>query len=280
MTNMTTAQGRPESHEMLVAQCEIQAIEASHKPEVCQFRAKYLAGRLLTLSEIGAWIQERAQEEGASYFVTLELLPGGEISFTEQDWRSVLSKKINDTRLVETKRLTLSYPVPDSPHPATVFIRSDGVLGRLKKIAIALTKEYLWNEAEAVGFVLTGRPPVPSVGRVTFHYILPALTPARIVLDLAPQACVADVVKLFREARRQTPYGKFVRVRTPKAVTEKGRALAVHLASTPSLSWQERLEAWNRRYPHWAYKHRTTLRRDALSAYQRIMGFPWKRPEE
>ncbi|MFH1609575.1 MAG: hypothetical protein ABID40_02985 [Candidatus Bipolaricaulota bacterium] len=245
----------------LRALAQIQAVEARQRADVVSFREGALAGRLLSQEEVPAWLLERWQKDGApTAFLGLQLPPGVKLSMGEW-WDSVRS-------------LTL----PPREPLGLLFVREDGVLGRLKRIAEGLVEAFAWGEGQAVGFVLTDTVPTISKNKVTTHYLALGGKPIRVVMELDPQTRVAEVATLFQEACRETLFGQVRRFRRYKPISLRHGELAVFLAKTPGLSWQKRREAWNEQAPKesWRYYARFRFRSEAVAAYKRVTGKTWR----
>ena len=228
----------------------ILAIEARRDPEVQAFRREVLGGRVFTPEEAKRWLYERKAEE-------------------EQDpkpWR------------------TLSLPKELQVGGTYVLkIAQGGALSRLKKAAEELVKTGYWTEPMAVRFLLCDLPPVisPVKFKVTYSWHPDR---NRIVLDIDRNATVAEVVQAFKLARRMTPTGELVaRYRRSRPLSEKHLQLAVFLANTPELTWENRMQQWNKMWeethPSRLYQDLREFRRDSVNAYQRVRGLKWKQRE-
>lgn len=251
------------SEARLQALSEILAIEARRDPEVQRFRKEVLGGRVLSLEEAKRWIHAQAQE-GASrlgLLLPLELqkekgkryIPIGETG-------ALFCLKQVAGRLAE--RVAYEINLPDG----RTILRKTGLTG-------------FWTEPEAVRFVLCDLPPrlSPVRCRITFTG-LPETK--RIRLDIDGDATPAEVLQAFRQARRITHFGESVaRYRRTRPLSEKALKLAVFLAETPELRWQERMDRWNTMYPKWRYVKVVHFLRDSAKAYHRVRGLKWKQRE-
>lgn len=264
-------------NETLSALAEIQALEASRDPEVVRFRQKVLGGRTLEREEMEKWLKATAEAEGRGVVVKLQLPMNPGRDLMNPQWRQALKEELDKAEYLGEEILGLDYVRPIAVEEERIghihAIKQHGVLGWLKHIAEELGRKYGWPEADAVTFVLIGAIPVPPLARITWTW-----SPERgfygqkITLQVLPWVSPSEVAAFYREVRKETPFGKYARVRKPKALTEKGRRLAVFLATTPSLSWRERMSQWNATYPQWSYKYIATFRRDALTAYRKVTG--------
>jgi len=239
---------RSTSEGKLRALAEILAIEARRDPEVRAFRAEVLGGRVLTPEEAKRWIHESVAEEGPP-----------------KPW------------------LQLSLPKEFQMGTTYVLIGETGTASRLKAVAKRLVETGYWTEPQAVRFILCNLPPAMSSVKFTVNF---SWHPDRnrIVLDIDRNATVAEVVQAFKRARRMTPQGEFLaRYRRSRPLSEKHLRLAVFLAQTPELTWENRMKRWNEMWgethPSWLYLDLREFRRDSVNAYQRVRGLKWKQRE-
>lgn len=157
----------------------------------------------------------------------------------------------------------------DGPRPTTHG--ANAVSRKLWKLAEKLSKTYLWQENDAMWFVLTGY--VPSVKPLEVRVLITpprsmGLPPvpkdyhpstARITITADAWVSAGEVEGAFRDAQRQILGGD---ART----TRKARTLAVvkfvarWMRDHPEKSWEELLRAWNETYPKWRYKDFRGLR--------------------
>jgi hypothetical protein len=75
-------------------------------------------------------------------------------------------------------------------------------------------------------------------------------------------------VPLIRPEQIPLPPGRGVRSQSPKHLQ-----LAVFTAQHPNQSIRTRMEAWNERYPEWAYTRDTAFARDSSQAVVRLLGY-------
>lgn len=219
------------------------AAEASRLPEVQEFRERFLGGRPLQPEEVPNWLRSRFEEGKGDPgpFAALTYLPPG-------------------ARAVEA-----------------VPVRGEA-LRELKRLAGLLVRHYPWEEHQAVDFLLTGGiPEIPACRVQTRHS---SIGPSRITIEFDVNTPLEEVWELVKWARRQGAEGEFRRRRRVRPLSEHHCELAVFLAETPGLSWQERMERWNegcdKDHPDWRYVDRRAFRRDAVEAYRRITGRTWR----
>jgi hypothetical protein len=75
-------------------------------------------------------------------------------------------------------------------------------------------------------------------------------------------------VPLIRPEQIPLPPGRGIRSQSPKHLQ-----LAVFTAQHPNQSIRTRMEAWNARYPEWAYTRDTAFARDSSQAIVRLLGY-------
>lgn len=261
------------ANENLKALSEIQAQEAARDPKVREFRARYLENRLLPLSEVGGWLKAQREKEGGGFLVTIQLPPDVPLPHSDKELRQILHQYLKSLVLVRNEQETLSYPQKSAPPGFIVQIKQRGVLHKLKKLAQKLSEKYGWSESDAVGFVLCGVTPVPPLVKIqevwTSDY---GLLAKRITFTVYPFVTPTELAKFYRAVRAQTPYGRYVRVRGPKKLNQRTRALAVFFAVHPDLGWTELMRRWNEEHLEWAYRSVSNFRRDAMWAYRRVTG--------
>ncbi|MEW6523645.1 MAG: hypothetical protein AB1445_08780 [Bacillota bacterium] len=262
-----------------LALAEIAAIEASRMPEVVAFREEALAGQLMPLEEVPAWVEAKAKEEGeATSWVRVPLPPGVDVNFSRGhtlDWIKSLEEVAADKATwypVGEEFEMLLYPPPPAEEQASraIPIRRGGILYRLKFIAKRLTKTFTWwQEAQAVAFVLSGPIPLPAKGRgrIVWH----SSSPSRIQLDLDPRLSSQEVASLYAKVRKHVFAGR------DKPMSDKHLALAVFLAKHPDGTWKQIMKAWNEEKEKWIYSEWRSFARDASAAWERVTGRKWSK---
>lgn len=256
-----------------------------------RFREEVLSGELLDPQDVAGWVRNRLNEEGSSICIKVELPPGVRVEMEGDSWRPTLKGHLEETALISVEGTTLSIPksreeirqeASDGSAVAqfSVFIRWGSGLGHLKALAGRLSGDLGWKEHEAVGFILTGEPPMIPTARTQLFFSAPYRHPARIVMDISAQTKIEDVKKLFQKMRSQTLDGRVTRFRRYRQLTSKRSSLAVFLVRHPMNSWDERREAWNKQYPRWNYKERLNFRRDSVAAYLRATGRIWRQAKQ
>ncbi|MBC7230790.1 MAG: hypothetical protein H5T74_10425 [Actinobacteria bacterium] len=71
-----------------------------------------------------------------------------------------------------------------------------------------------------------------------------------------------EIARLYRERRKafMEAFGERIHLPLPKERNFKTELLLAFKEETPSMSWRERLEAWNERFPEYAYKTEASMR--------------------
>ncbi|NPV80168.1 MAG: hypothetical protein HPY52_07810 [Firmicutes bacterium] len=253
---------------------QIWAIEASRLPEVISFRQEILQGRLLQLEEIDTWVkQQLAQKQGGARWVKVAL-PANVEPKNSRDFsclQSILSlpEKAKAAWPIEWSVDILEYPGTDK-WVNKVPVPHFGPLRRLKDLASCLQGiAPLWQEAQAVAFVLCDVVPALPKARGTLHFS--SIGPARVTLELDPRLSSQEVAKLYVRVRRDVFDG------WDRPMTEKHLSLSIFLAENPGIAWRELMAIWNRKFPEWIYSDWRVFSRDARAAWQRITGREYPR---
>lgn len=230
------------SHEVppdrrLEALAEILAAEARQLPEVQAFRREVLGGRLLSEEEVPEWITRLIEEEG---------------------------HKMREGKPWEY----LSYTVPKDEWRRVVPIRKGvGKLWQLKTLCRKLCRRYpLWQEAQAVSFVLCDDIPLIPKARIQIQFS--SHFPPRIILNLDPRLSPEEVARIYAHYRAEVRSGR------DRPMSEKHLTLAVFVAENeePGSTWTSLMKKWNEEHPEWAYQNRHLFARDARAALRRVTG--------
>lgn len=264
--------------ERLLALSEVLAVQAARRPDVQAFRQEVLGGQLLQPKNIPAWIKERAAEDSepemlltVTAVVSKDALPP--VGAPAQEQLAAAQRAVAAGRPLSygEKHATLSYPENGAAQVA--FIAYGGVLWRLKGIAEALAREYGWQEAQAVAFILAGSVPLASRGRVQLKW---TKSGPRIVLEIDPRLSRTEVARLYGRWRGYVFQG------ADKPIERKAGRLAVFAEEyrDSGLSWRQLMALWNQRYPEWPYHTPVHFARDCQLAWQRVTGEKWPRKKE
>ena len=266
-------------------------------PAVRDFRERYLAGGLLEPEQITAWIEAQLQREGApasDYLVVSlakehmywSLSTDGSSPAKYADWLAAEAERVRAAAAAELPRGWLERPLRvryfSAENKAKVAkIRGDGLLAELKRIALLLTAQNPftgWSEEQATTYILADMVPRQPRARAELRYaIVPAAS--RIDLEVSLRLAPQEVASLYGELRRS--FGE----ERDREIDERHLALALlgqqslWSGALAELSWPERRERWNERYPQW---HSATkdpaARAFALavrSAWSRLSGREW-----
>lgn len=272
------------------ALADILAIDAGRMEEVAAFRRDVLGGNLLRWEDVPAWIESAAEKDGRPTLWVRVPLPDSVQQRGEQglgDWLAGALRAAADAYAgkrappVSMELDFLSYSAPGFEYAKSIPIRRDGILGRLKRIAVMLTRRYPWKEAQATVFVLTGLPPALPKATVThamWELEWPPRYPAlrRVTLDVDLRLSPKEVADIYARVRSEHFEGR------DKPLGDKPLALAVFAHEhKDTLTWEQMFELWNREHPEWAYSAREFLNfsRDARAAWQRVTGAPWPRKQ-
>jgi hypothetical protein len=225
-------------------------LETEHRFGVREFRADVLDGRLLSLNQVGHWIEQRAANR-----VGVPRSPAGRPEVAGEAARGVE---------------TLGYARPDSKWMHRVVIEPGSVLARLRSIARRLADFYGWDEAQATVFVLTGVTPLTHAIRATVSTSSPLLVRSRIKMSIDPSTTPREVADYYRRVRQEA----FGRIRR---LGEKHARVAAFAARLPqAMDSKEQLKEWNDqcvkwRKPNWKFSHPSRFRVEAQKALDRLV---------
>lgn len=266
--------------ERLLALSEIMALEAARREDVQSFRRDVLAGRLLSVEEIPAWIKEQAaQDAKKGPRVPVKVAAAMPLDAVQQ----LIGSTPNDVAATLLNALTsgaatvvdvalaaraIAYREPGKSivqnHPVTF----GGVLWRLKTLVDALTRRYPWREEQAVEWVLAGSIPLISRAQVT---LAGGRAGPRIILELDPRLSRTEVARLYGRWRSRVFRG------ADKPIERKTRHLAVfgeeHRES--GKTWRELMAIWNQRHPEWPYHVPAHFAADVQRAWRQVTGEKW-----
>ena len=250
----------------LLALSRILAAEAEGLPEVVKFRQEVLGGRLLAPEEVKPWVESQAERERPAKGAVprpvsvLEVYPAHKKD--SEQWLTP------EDQIVHQKNPP--FPGENGWIHRVVIHSSTGVLARLKDLAVRLCRRYpIWQEAQAVGFILTGMVPLVPKARVTVTFGVGL----RITLNLDPWLPVNEVAKIYSHYRQE-----FFPGQGGHPIGEKNLSLAVFVVENerPGATWGALMAEWNQTHPEWAYSDRHLFARDARASIERIAGRKWR----
>lgn len=265
--------------ERLLALCEVLAIQAARRPDVQAFRAEILGGQLIPREEIPAWLERQAANDGeptmlltVTAAVTKDALPPIGARFQEQLAAAQRAVTAGQPVRYREEAPAIVYPTKDGAMQVTP-VAFGGALWRLKNLAQSLAKEYGWQEAQAVAFVLSGSVPLTSRGRVQLKF---TKSGPRIVLEVDPRLSRTEVARIYGRWRSRVFRG------ADKPIERKAGRLAVFAEQyrDSGLSWRELMALWNRQQPAWQYRETVVFARDCQVAWQRVTGQKWPGKKE
>ena len=247
-----------------IALAQIRAIEAALDPLVEAFRAECLRGRLLKPSRIKHWIEKKRRDQGvpARYVKYWEHTDGARVKPPPDFAHYGLETKLEFG--TSSSGVYLQYP------DGSVQVSADSTLGRLKFVASELCHRHLWPEEEAVGFILSGTPPSPFLGRVTIRR--QPRTP-RVAIEVDPRVRGDEVLRLYKWARDPE-------MTKTRSLSEVHAELAVFAAEqNDGREWNRVRTEWNQTHPRSLYPELRNFIRDCRKAYERITGesLAWRR---
>jgi len=115
--------------------------------------------------------------------------------------------------------------------------------------------------------------------RIRYHSIFPCLD--RLILEIDPCLREEEVIQLYREIKRLYWFRPKTERLKARPISDKGYELIRFvLEEGEGLTWGQRLDKWNTRYPKghpWHYTYETNMARDFHRLVQRLLGMPYKR---
>lgn len=240
------------------------AMDARRRDDVKAFRRDVLGDKLLADDEVAEWIERQSELEkgvvnSASLTVRIDHQTGEEIRkaliAAHRDGRRLLLSELEDMPIQDVifEADALGYGKPGDNWTNWVRVNPDGMLGRLQKLAKKLSKDYHWDSAQAVHFILTDLVPYCGIGaRLQYGHV------TRVVLSIPPWYSAADVARAY-ENRRDAfgGLGKHVLSKRPQSISERIAHLMIFVYLHPDASWRERCRLW-REHPdvpeEWHYQ--------------------------
>jgi hypothetical protein len=240
------------------AVAELVAVEARKMEPVIEFRRHVLRGKLLAADQLDRWFEFLSRRQ--------EVKPWVKVYVSPEELEMAVAP-IGPSNIVNHGYDTLEYFVPGADRVHRVLVASKGVLGWLKWLSVRLAQRFLWKEAHATTFILTGlTPPIRECEyRVEDWRAAPALT--RVVFEIDPTMSPREVANLYRQIRFRH-FG-----RRHRSMTAKHIELAKFWSSIPEgRTWKALREEWNKLHPRWAYKREQNFARDCEQARKRLLG--------
>ena len=115
--------------------------------------------------------------------------------------------------------------------------------------------------------------------QIKYHPRFPCLD--RLVLEVDPCLREEEVLELYREVRRAYWQGMYRENSRAGKISDKSyELLRFVLEEGDGLSWRQRLERWNERYPPghpWNYRYETNMARDFHRLVRRLLGMRYRR---
>ena len=248
------------------------ALEAEGEERVTGFRREHLAAypeTTLPWEEIGDWIAERAEAEGAGTEFALIALPAGAKRTPTPEGVKVEDPTPLSAVRVESalKTRTLSYGLPGGKWVQRVAVRAGGVLDELWHLCEHLARRYGWKEDQACVFVLCGVTPYVAGIRLETVYRSDYPAASRIMLIVDPVVPPQEVMASYSRLRQRLLPGR------SRPLSEKHLRLAVFAAEhrTGGATWAQVMELWNAEHPKETYRQPTVFARDCSMARKRLL---------
>jgi hypothetical protein len=211
---------------------------------------------LLAPDAVDRWIAEQQRKEGSLSSPSLWLAGVAIQPEERKQWKDEIGDDGRPTGRVIIRELRIPWPEygriePDAPderpnwshrmlsystpeHPRLEQpVRAGGQLDTLRRLSLALAKDYVWEPEQATMFVLTGLVPYFTV-----------------------------VVSAEHRLR--------IRGRQARDMSVKHLELAIFTKWHEGETLAARMAEWNARFPEWAYHQVTNFGRDSLQAGRRL----------
>jgi hypothetical protein len=149
-------------------------------------------------------------------------------------------------------------------------VRQDSVLGELQRVARRLTEQFPWREAQATWFVLTGEPPLVSPVKTRYtsdpaNVHLPSGETIRfaygeVIISAAPWISEKIVAEAYYNLQSRILPGEQNRalgrrrLEVLRFVLQRENPIELTKTRRGRIG-KGLVEAWDRKYPNWAYGH-------------------------
>lgn len=162
------------------------------------------------------------------------------------------------------------------------FTDEEGAAKEFDELVEAVKERYGLDSVDAHLFLTQKTWPkqiAPGRAHIKYHPRFPCLD--RLVLEVDPCLGEEEVLELYREVRRAYWRGMYREGTRAGKVSDKAyELLRFVLEEGEGLSWRQRLERWNERYPPghpWCYRYETNMARDFHRLVRRLLGMPYRR---
>ena len=238
-----------------------------------------------TLAERAQWRDRGASDAVAAVAHFRRWVLGGE---PQELWPDPIERSLAVEHWVAERALSDPPPDPDCVlhyvSGKTRAVAWGGDLGRLKRLALQLERDFGWSEETAVRFTLTGIHEItPKLrGRIVAGGLYGAT--ARVYLDIDPRATPQEVAGHYErwrvrlaQLRRCEPYPTRAR-----ATSARRLALALFVEENwrPDADWEELRRRWEHEHPQWRYPDSVSdptanFANHARQAWTHLTGTPW-----
>lgn len=182
----------------------------------------------------------------------------------------------------------------------SMAVRRDSVLGELQQLASRLTEQFPWRETQTTWFILTGEPPLVPPVKV-WYTLRPAevrlerlgdperFTYGEVTISAVPWLSEKIVAEAYYNLQQRILPGKQNqplerrRLELLRFVIQRENPFELTRARRRRIG-KELVEAWDRRYPNWAYgeydQPTSALWRAYNDAERRLLHPVWTPPHE
>lgn len=259
----------------------LMALKAQNDKEVASYRSTILGGKLLSLEEIGPWIQQQTQSEKdpkkrAMFIEKFNLLL--KQRHTSSPGEINVDERIQDER----PNTIINVSDMDNPYlydsPGQFLMTGSGgsappALDQLRGLSNLLVERYPWLGTQAAIFVLTGIPPVVQTISARIELKHPRVL-SRITLTIDPELSPQAVAEKYASVRRLITKNRHLSAR------HLHLAIFASMNSTEEKSVRERRTEWNKRClkEDWKYSQDSNFVRDITWTKKRLLNPDYNLP--
>lgn len=261
--------------ERLMYSSKVLAWDASQEQPVIDFRQEVLGGKLLSLDQIGPWVEDLAAREKGNIisYITVRLPNGIEVRLMPREWLLQPPLVIEREKWLKLKKEFLSYGVYSMTHkkwvPSSIPVPEGGTLERLFNLSKYLGSKYSWGEAEATMFIVTGSTPLLLLAQSTPRWRRYA--PITVTMELSLHLSPKKVVAIYGKVKKKVLSLYYPGHKRDRLMSKKHLELAVFYHQHRGKKGAEMMSLWNKEHEEHKYDTLTNFLRDARHAHDRLV---------
>ena len=244
---------------------DLTARQAANEKSVITFRRQHMTEGLLKREEVVEWITRQAAEEGsASHYLRVPIPDGYE---TIRRNGRILTEPLltisDSTPATQVEMELLSYASTDDQWVRRIPVKHGGTLDRLRVVSKSLERRFIWKEAQASVFVLTGLSPLLSSLRGAIRMTFSQPISSRINMEIDPILTPEEVAEQYKKLRASLIKARY------RSMTGKHLRLAEFYGGhkPEGTTWAALMEKWNHSQDRgWEYDRFETFARDCKRA--------------